>query len=259
MRYSICVTVYNSEDIVNDFLRPLIPTEYEIVVVDGMSTDRTPELLSKYGDRIKIIEQRCSRGLGRKIAIENSTGDIIIIVDFDIQISSLQEIVEAYEKIGLEDKISVFHLVGHSCSPNVFIGKKTLFNHYDAWQDVNYMDDVYFEKVCNHFDALRRVNFEANYKCLQIRGSGSGTETRYEVNIVRKILRRIKITADILFVSGFTYNQLLNFYKLKYIPGKLYGLALYIPAKLISYFIKTPSVNEKIKEIQWSGTLTVKE
>ncbi len=83
MKYSICVTVYNSEDVVDDFLSPLINTEYEIIVVDGMSTDRTPELLSKYQDRVKIIEQKCSRGLGRKIAIGNSTGDIIIIVDFD--------------------------------------------------------------------------------------------------------------------------------------------------------------------------------
>ena len=259
MRYSICVTVYNSEDVVDVFLAPLIKTEYEIVVVDGMSTDRTPELLSKYKDRIKIIEKKCSRGLGRKIAIENSTGDVIMTLDFDIQIFSIEKIVEQYERSSPEDKISVFYLLGGNCNPSIFIGKKALFNHYDAWQDVNYMDDVYFEKVCNHFDALRRVNFKADYKCLKIRGSGSGRETRYEVNIVRKILRRIKITADILFVSGFTYNQLLNFYKLKYISGKLYGLALYIPAKLISYFIKTPSVNEKIKEIQWSGTLTVKE
>lgn len=250
MRYSICVTVYNSENVVDDFLAPLIKTEYEIVVVDGMSTDKTPELLSKYKDRIKIIESKCSRGLGRKIAIENSTGDVIMTLDFDIQIFSIEKIVEQWEMVSSKDKISVFYLLGGICNPSIFIGKKALFNKYDAWQDVNCMDDVYFEKICNHFDALRRINFKADYKCLKIRGSGSGREGRYENNLIGKALRRISCTGDIIFVSGMSYRKLLEFYKLKSISGKLTGMGLYIPAKLISYFIKTPPVKEKIREIE---------
>jgi glycosyltransferase involved in cell wall biosynthesis len=249
MRYSICVTAYNSEDVVDDFLTPLIKTGYEIIVVDNMSTDKTPELLSKYRDNIKIIERKCSRGLGRKIGIENSTGDVIIIVDFDIELFSLGNIVEQYEKMD-DDKIYVFHLTGGSCCPNIFIGKKSLFEHYDPWQDVNCMEDVYFERVCRHFDALRRIQIEADYKCLKIRNKGPGSESRYEPGRIGKAVRRIKCTADIIFVSGLGYRKLLEYYKLKYIKEKLYGLALYIPAKLISYFIKAPSVNFKIREIE---------
>ena len=256
MKYSICVTVYNSQDVVDDFLLPLINTEYEIIVVDGMSTDRTTELLSKYRDRVKIIEQKCSRGLGRKIAIENSTGDVIIIVDFDIQVFSIAKIVDQYEKTAPDNKIAVFHLVGGDCTPNIFIGKKSLFEHYDAWQDVNCMEDVFFEKVCNHFNALWRTQMEADYKCMKIRNNGPGRESRYEPGYVGKLTRRLKCTADVLFVSGFTYKELLKYYKMESIKGKLYGLAIYIPAKFMSHFIKTPSVENRIKQICSSDPIT---
>lgn len=250
MKYSICVTVYNSESIVKDFLTPLLSTDYEIVIVDGKSKDRTAEILSSYGSRIKLIERRCSRGLGRKIGIDNSSGDVIVIMDFDIQISSIEKVIKAYETYHIDNKIFVFHLKGNTCNQNIFIGRKEVFDYYDAWQDVNCFEDVYFERVCNHFNAIKRIDFELEYKCLKVRNLGAGRESRYETGTLGKIMRRIKCTSYIIFVSGFHYRRLLKYYTLHGIKGKVYGMLLYAPARLLSIFIKIPSVNDKIMEIQ---------
>ncbi len=250
MQYSICTTVYNSEGIVTDFLTPLLDTDHEIVVVDGGSKDRTSEILSKYSGRINLIEKKCSRGLGRKIAIENSHGHTIVLMDFDIQISSIDKVIKAYESYGIDNKIFEFHLIGDKCNQNIFIAKRELFDYYDAWQNVNCMDDIFFENVCNHFNAIIRINFECEYRCLKIRNLGAGRESRYEISMVGKLIRRIKCTSDILFVSGFTYRRLLKFYTLHGFVGKVYGLFLYITARFLTRFIKAPSVKNKIKEIE---------
>lgn len=250
MKYSICVTVYNSEEIVKDFLAPLLDTHYEIVIVDGESTDKTAEILSGYGDRINLIKRKCSRGLGRKIAIDNSHGENIIITDFDIQILSIEKIIKAYESYNINDKILVFHLLGDDCNPNVFVGRREIFNYYDAWQDVNCMEDVFFTRVCKHFDAIKKIDFKCEYKCLKIKNLSAGRESRYETGIVGKLIRRIKCTADIIFVSGFTYRDLLKYYKLNGFRGKVYGLFLYATARPLTRFIKTPSITDKIREVK---------
>ncbi|WMT50608.1 MAG: glycosyltransferase family 2 protein [Ferroplasma sp.] len=250
MKYSICVTVYNSEEIVKDFLRPLIDTDCEIVIVDGESSDKTAVILSDYGDRINLIKRKCSRGLGRKIAIDNSHGEYIIMTDFDIQLLDIKRIMEAYESYNSNDKILAFHLLGNECTPNVFVGSRRIFDYYDAWQDVNCMDDIYFEKVCNHFNAIKKIDFECEYKCLKIRNLTAGSESRYETDLARKLIRRVRCTSDVIFVSGFTYGKLLKFYKLKRFTGKVYGLFLYIVARILSKFIKTPSVTDKIREVE---------
>ena len=250
MQYSICTTVYNSESIVKEFLTPLLQTDYEIVIVDGKSRDKTYDILSSYGNRINLIQKKCSRGMGRKTAIESSRGDVIVMMDFDIQISSIDRVIKAYESYGIANKIFEFHLIGDDCNQNIFIGNRALFDYYDAWQDVNCMDDIYFEKVCNHFNAINRIDLKCPYKCLKIRNMGAGRESRYEVNYLGKLMRRIKCTSDILFISGFTYNRLLKFYQLKGSSGKIYGLFLYTSARLLKKFIKAPSVNTKIHDIE---------
>lgn len=250
MQYSICTTVYNSESIVRDFLTPILNTNHEIVIVDGQSRDKTYEILSEYGNRINLVQGKYSRGLGRKTAIEHSHGDIIVMMDFDIQISSIDPVIKAYESYGVNDKIFEFHLVGDECNQNIFIATRSLFDYYDAWQNVNCMDDIYFEKVCNHFNAIRRIDLECPYKCLKIRNMGAGRESRYEISFMGKIMRRVRCTSDILFISGFTYSRLLEFYKLHGFSGKVYGLFLYSSARILKRFVNTPSISNKIKEVE---------
>lgn len=82
-KYSICITHYNNKSTLEESLTSIlnqIDKNFEIILVDSKSKDGSPEILRKYAKqgKIKLIERKCSRGLGRQIALENSTGDYII-------------------------------------------------------------------------------------------------------------------------------------------------------------------------------------
>ena len=55
-KISIITVVYNSEDLIEDTILSVLNQKYsnlEYIVVDGASTDKTVEILSKYLDRIE--------------------------------------------------------------------------------------------------------------------------------------------------------------------------------------------------------------
>lgn len=56
----------------------------EVIVVDDGSSDNTPELLARYGDRIRVVHQR-NRGLAsaRNTGAELATGDLLAFLDAD--------------------------------------------------------------------------------------------------------------------------------------------------------------------------------
>ena len=80
--YSVCITNYNTEDSVRQSLESIlaqVDERFEITVVDNCSEDASLNILREYEDKeVKLIVRKCSRGLGRQIAIENSTGKYII-------------------------------------------------------------------------------------------------------------------------------------------------------------------------------------
>ncbi|HME18455.1 MAG TPA: glycosyltransferase family 2 protein [Nitrososphaerales archaeon] len=87
--YSICITHYNNARTVRESMESIlsqVDDRFEVVVVDNFSNDGSREILQGYASdgRIKLIERRCSRGRGRQIAFEESSGDYIISgVDLD--------------------------------------------------------------------------------------------------------------------------------------------------------------------------------
>jgi GT2 family glycosyltransferase len=83
---SVVATVKNEEDNIALLLDSLCKLDYagnlEIVVVDGGSSDRTTQIISKYSN-LKLITANCSIGEGRNIGIRNSTGEIVAFIDGD--------------------------------------------------------------------------------------------------------------------------------------------------------------------------------
>ncbi|MGO1368553.1 glycosyltransferase [Senegalia sp. (in: firmicutes)] len=88
---SIIIPVYNEEKYIEECIRSLDNQSYpkdklEILVVDGMSTDRTLEKVNKLSNElninIKVIENtKRIAPTAMNLGIKNSTGDIIIRID----------------------------------------------------------------------------------------------------------------------------------------------------------------------------------
>ncbi len=89
MKVSIAVCVFNEEKNLDDFFNSLRNQSYkdfDIVIVDDGSTDKTIEKIRSYINKLKIILIRLNHvGLreARKVAVNKSKGEIIITFDAD--------------------------------------------------------------------------------------------------------------------------------------------------------------------------------
>lgn len=88
MKISIVIPVYNAEKTIERLLDSIIIQtykNYEVIVIDDGSTDKTNYILSKYKtDNIKIIS-KMNEGVGkaRKIGFQNVIGDLVFFCDSD--------------------------------------------------------------------------------------------------------------------------------------------------------------------------------
>lgn len=84
---SIIIPTYNRAWIVRDAIDSVLGQTYadfELIVVDDGSTDRTPEILNSYGDRLRVIRQ-ANQGVSaaRNRGIGASSGPLIALLDSD--------------------------------------------------------------------------------------------------------------------------------------------------------------------------------
>jgi glycosyltransferase involved in cell wall biosynthesis len=86
-RFSVVVPVYNRQELVrlaiDSVLSQTLP-DYELIVVDDGSTDRTPEVLRSYGARIRVIRQE-NQGpeVARDLGATMANGEYIALLDSD--------------------------------------------------------------------------------------------------------------------------------------------------------------------------------
>jgi len=88
-RVSVIIPIYNGAATIERALKSVFEqtfSDFEIVVVDDGSTDETPSVLAKFGDRIRMIRQS-NRGFpgARNAGVAASRGDLIALIDHDDQ------------------------------------------------------------------------------------------------------------------------------------------------------------------------------
>jgi glycosyltransferase involved in cell wall biosynthesis len=86
-RVSVIIPVFNAEKTVERAIESVLAqvfSDFEIVVVDDGSRDRSREILARYRDRITVLEQR-NRGpsAARNLAISRSSGEYLAFLDAD--------------------------------------------------------------------------------------------------------------------------------------------------------------------------------
>jgi glycosyltransferase involved in cell wall biosynthesis len=88
---SVCTTNYNCAHALTLHLesvfRGLKGLDFEYIVVDNMSRDRSWEILADWrtaNPNFQLLSKRCTMGEGRQVAFLRSTGRLILVLDTDV-------------------------------------------------------------------------------------------------------------------------------------------------------------------------------
>ncbi len=87
-RVSVIIPTYNRAHLIAEAIDSVLAQTYrdfELIVVDDASTDRTRDVLEGYGDRIRVIARGANGGAGaaRNDGIRESVGEFIAFLDAD--------------------------------------------------------------------------------------------------------------------------------------------------------------------------------
>lgn len=80
---SICIIAKNEEQHIENCLKPLRIYDWEIIVVDTGSTDRTKEIAVKYADKVLDFPWCGDFSAARNYSIEQASNDTILVIDSD--------------------------------------------------------------------------------------------------------------------------------------------------------------------------------
>ena len=86
---SIIVPARNEEKVIKECIDSLLnldypKNKYEIIVADGMSTDKTREIVKGYGKKVKLIlNKKINAAAGRNLGLKHARGKIIAFTDAD--------------------------------------------------------------------------------------------------------------------------------------------------------------------------------
>lgn len=87
LKFSVVINTYNRAAYINDAILGLAELnypDYEVIVINGPSTDRTGEILEGWKERIKIGEcAEANLSMSRNIGIQMASGDVVAFMDDD--------------------------------------------------------------------------------------------------------------------------------------------------------------------------------
>ena len=87
-KISIITVCYNSAQTIERTIQSVVGQDYlsrEYIIVDGLSTDSTMSIVSKYSDKIDVIVSEKDKGISDAFnkGIRRATGDIIVMINSD--------------------------------------------------------------------------------------------------------------------------------------------------------------------------------
>lgn len=102
-RISIVMPVYNSERLLGECLAAVNAStfrDFETIVVDDSSTDRSREIAAAHGARVVPSGGRLGPGRARNKGVEHARGDIVFFIDSDVVVrpDTLGRLVSAFDR-----------------------------------------------------------------------------------------------------------------------------------------------------------------
>jgi glycosyltransferase involved in cell wall biosynthesis len=155
IRVSYLTTNYNKNDVIKQSLESLLfslPTDGELIVVDGGSTDGSVETLRELEathDRLRVYVEESNLGEGRQIAANHSRGDILVQhLDtdrrYDNQISSFVDIFEQTER---EEDISDLVLMTFD---SIYIMRPDTMKIIGGWPAISRVEErIFVDRIEN--------------------------------------------------------------------------------------------------------------
>ncbi len=110
-RISIVIPNYNMSATVGKCLEAAFASKYgnfEVVVVDDCSDDNSVEVIEKSPCKLIRLNKRCGTSAARNIGVNNSSGDLIFLIDADCLV--------------LEDTLSIINSTFSGLEPEVVVG-----------------------------------------------------------------------------------------------------------------------------------------
>lgn len=160
MKFSIIIPAYNAEKEIKKTLQSVLNQtfkDYEILVINDFSTDKTKEIVEKYKD-VKLINHSKNKKAGgaRNTGIDNAKGEYVFFLDSDDQIydsNVLQKISDNIDKNNSPDIVYLgFKAIGNSFSGK-YIPNETnsiKYNRIKEWKFANIWDVCWNKNFLNN-------------------------------------------------------------------------------------------------------------
>lgn len=254
MKFSIITVCLNSEKTIEKTIHSVISQkniEMEYIIIDGVSSDRTLDIVNKYNDQIDIIVSEPDKGIydAMNKGIQLSSGDIIGIINSDdwyepnaLEIvnkcfESNKDIGIIYGDLNLVNQYSIekmknveFKTIWYQMAvnhPACFV-KKEIYNmlglysmKYDIASDFEWINRAFFSRVkfahINHILANFRMDGISNRllnKCIE--ESDMISDINFKFDLFEKTnytLDVVKEEAIYLFGAGVYGKKFALYYK----------------------------------------------
>lgn len=207
--FSILMPVYNAEDFVEESIDSVIGQsfqDYELIVVDDGSTDRSSTICDKYADgddRVKVIHKQ-NGGLisARRTAINECIGNYVVFIDADDTLkpdalSKLHGLIESSKCDCLIygfDKVLDGSVIGSTSEPD---------------------NEIVLEKR----EAYKKIFFDSSYNALwrkvakRTAFDGRSYEEYYKYSMGEDLLQSLEILENsnkFMFIKDRLYNYRVN-------------------------------------------------
>lgn len=179
MEISVVIAVRNEVDHIKDCVQSVLNQDYkktyEVIIVDGMSTDGTYELLGKLQKKHKFTllkNPKFNAAAGRNIGIEHAKGKYIAFIDGDAAASKdwLKQITKAFgssDAIGVggpdslpEDSDKMSRMIGYvMTSPVARGGKLNPSTQHSLMKEKQYVEHIPTCNLCLKREVFDDVGF----------------------------------------------------------------------------------------------------
>lgn len=179
IRFSIIMANYNSKDTINKCIDSILNQSYknfELIIVDDVSTDNSVEIIEQYKDeRIKILKckQKYFNGGARNIGIDTAIGEYILFIDCDDwlyskdSLKAINDVIEwnsadlirlpyVAHKNGGEGKIMLKESTLEQMAHTVFVAPWTKAIKRD--KIVHFPENTLLEDVVQHIEQIDNIS-----------------------------------------------------------------------------------------------------